>query len=458
MIKKVIHIALFSFLLFGNALSNACLAQSRVSECVELTGITFALAGVPEYCQCLIPEYKEDIREYFTPYEMTPQIHFVRELNQVHGIGSIAVASLSQYIFVDDKGTICLSPEYGIDKVIGGWTDSLITDYVHHLNIFYNESRFHDFFVQHRDMYADAENALNQLVETLKEDWFNGFFGERSFDIMDIDIIPGLVSGPHNYSVDSAVIIGVTVDGNGQIAISDNVLFTLVHELCHHFTGDLFREYWPDFKKSAESIYPHISVQMSKIGYQDIYTAFLEWFNNLCVVMYLQETDNDYYGFFRYALASQGFLWIDRSVDFMHNFYSNRNIYRHISDFMPQLVSFLKFVSNNFEYVKSEYEHSFPYILNIFPSNISDWQYVDEVVITFSEPMLGSYGFLGWPEGTLPIPLVDCRWLDEYHFMIKLDNENIGNDAVYGVKLDPAFFISARYYPLNNDFSNLVFK
>lgn len=457
MIKTIIRIALCSFLLSGNVLLNECLAQSKVSECMELAGITFALAGVPEYCQSLIPEYKEDIKEYFTPYEMTPQIDFVRELNQVHGIGSIAVASLSQRIFINDKGTVCLSPEYNLDELSGEWTDSLITEYIYHLNVFYKESRFNDFFVQHRNMYEEAENALNQLVETLKEDWFDDFFGQRSSDIMDIDIIPGLVSGPHNYAVDSAVIIGAALNDSGKIAISNDARFILVHELCHHFTGNLFKEYWPGFKKSAESIYPHISIQMSEIGYQDAYTAFLEWFNNLCALMFLQETDNDYYGFFQYSLTSQGFLWIDRSVDFMRNFYDNRNIYRNISDFMPQLVSFLEFVSHNFEYVKSEYEHSFPYILNIFPSGISDWQYVDKVVITFSEPMLGSYGFLGWPEGTLPIPLEDCWWLDEYHFILKLDNEMISNDAEYGVKLDPAFFISTRYYPLNNDFTNLTF-
>lgn len=458
MIKLVIHIALSFLLLFGNALFNGCLAQSKVNECVELTGITFCLAGVPEYCQCLIPEYKEDIIEYFTPYIMAPQIDFVRELNQVHGIGSIAVASLSQYMFINKKGKVCLSPEYDIDKVSGVWTDSLVTEYIRHLNVFYKESRFHDFFVQHHNMYADAENALNQLVETLKNDWFDDFFGQGSSEkIIDIDIIPGLVNGQHNYSVDSGVIIGVFSNSNGEIALPSNVQLTLVHELCHHYAGDLFMEYWPAFRESAESIYPHIAVQMSKIGYQDAKTVFGEWFINLCVAMYMQETDNEHYGFYRYDKASKGFLWIDRSIDFMKNFYNNRNLYEDISDFMPQLVSFLKYVSDNFDYVKSEYEHSFPYILNIFPSDISDWQYIDEIVITFSEPMLGSYGFLGWPEGTLPIPLVDCRWLDEYHFMLKLDNENISNDAVYGLKLDPKYFISARYYPLNNDFSNLIF-
>ncbi len=456
MFRVYLRIIFLFFLLCVNA-QYVSFAQSKVDECVELTGITFALAGVPEYCQCLIPEYKNDIIEYFTPYELTPQIDFVRELNQVHGIGSIAVASLSQYIFINDKGTICLSPEYNIDKVIGEWTESLVTDYIYHLNIFYKESKFHDFFVQHHNLYADIETGINQLVNAIKEDWFNDFFGQQSFNINDIYIIPSIVNGPHNYSVDSAVIIGIAVDESGQIVISDDTQTILVHELCHHFTGDLFHKYWHDFKKSAENIHPYISDQMSGIGYQDAYTVFLEWFNNLCVIMYLYETDNEYLNLYTNSLTLRGFIWLERNIDFMRNFYNNRNIYRNISDFMPQLVSFLNFVCSNFEYVKSEYEHSFPYIVNIFPSNSSDLQHVDEIVITFSEPMSGSYGFLGCPKGTSPIPFFECEWLDDRHFKIKHIKEMINDDTVYGITLHPAFFVSKKYYKLNENFANLTF-
>lgn len=71
---------------------------SKVDERFELTSIMFALAGVPEYCECAIPSYVEDIITELAPYEFTEPINYIRELNTMHAIGYNNVSTTAEML------------------------------------------------------------------------------------------------------------------------------------------------------------------------------------------------------------------------------------------------------------------------------------------------------------------------------------------------------------------------
>lgn len=429
-------------------------AQSRVDEKFELTSITFSLAGVPEYCQSKVPEYWDDVKKHFGPYSYTSQINFVRELNQIYGIGSIAVSYLTYFIEIRGDGIICLSQDYDSSKLQYGWTEQLVNGYVHHLNIFYNTTGFHDFFLKHTELYKKAENAANKIIFSLKQTWFDNFFAPTYTSIPDIDIVLSMINGPHNYAVTSTIVIGVSFDNDNQFSLQTDTESIIIHELCHHYANNVFKENWNDFKQSAELIYPHISEQMKKIGYNNCYTVFLEWFTDVCKLQYLYEVQNPYFAAQLSFSERQGFIWMRRTQDFMENFHRNRTRFPYISDYIPQLTRFLKYTSQNIELIKFELSHSAPYIINIYFDIEQNGQ---EIVLTFSEPMLGSYGFMGWPDGTNPIPIDKCEWIDECHFRITLNKCQTSKNIEYGIILNPASFLSKKYNMLNTNCTTLTF-
>ena len=51
--------------------------QPKVDERIELTGVVFRIAGVPEYTYGVIEEYNKDIDEYFQSYSHHDLIDYI---------------------------------------------------------------------------------------------------------------------------------------------------------------------------------------------------------------------------------------------------------------------------------------------------------------------------------------------------------------------------------------------
>ncbi|MFR9165699.1 MAG: DUF4932 domain-containing protein [Dysgonomonas sp.] len=96
--------------------------------------------------------------------------------------------------------------------------------------------------------------------------------------------------------------------------------------------------------------------------------------------------------FSQYHISSNedyGFIWMDRAIGFMENFYINRDLYPYINDFMPELADFLNNIASNIGTVIEEYNFQKPYITNIFPlpNSVVDAG-IKEIRIEFSQPMI----------------------------------------------------------------------
>ena len=153
---------------------------SKVDERFELTSIMFALAGVPEYCECAIPSYVEDIITELAPYEFTEPINYIRELNTMHAIGYNNVSTTAEMLEIKN-GKIRLQPQFDISQISkydSQWNEELFAKYLKMINQFYKESNFHKFYKDHKELYDIATNRMNVWPQSTP----NGFilFSEKS--------------------------------------------------------------------------------------------------------------------------------------------------------------------------------------------------------------------------------------------------------------------------------------
>lgn len=436
---------------------------SKVDERFELTSIMFALAGVPEYCECAIPSYVEDIITELAPYEFTEPINYIRELNIMHAIGYNNVSTTAEMLEIKN-GKIRLQPQFDISQISkydSQWNEELFAKYLKMINQFYKESNFHKFYKDHKELYDIATNRMNELLATIDTQWFYSFFG-KEFD-KELDIYISITNGPSNYALRNGILVGVMKDENGMPHVNSFLtLPTIIHEFCHHYTNPLFDRWSPQMEYSANKIYPYVEDKMHQLAYSGADVTLEEWLNNLCVLAYLKETGYSSFNARVSYQVARGFIWMRRSMDFMENFYAHRDLYPHIEDFMPQLIAFLNFTADNFDSVLTEYKNRHPYITNVYPAVNSDITGFNEIIITFSEPMLGAWGFYGSGSddpNVKELYINAVEWSeDKLQVKLILAPEESEPNCTYGIQLLPEGFISAKYFHLDNTCRNLIFN
>lgn len=102
--------------------------RARVDKRMELTAILFSLAGLPEYNDCLVPAYRDDIRTQFGGLADSAPVEFARELNTVHLIQYAAIPWLAEKLEIEGD-EIRLSARYttkDIEREDRRWTSERV--------------------------------------------------------------------------------------------------------------------------------------------------------------------------------------------------------------------------------------------------------------------------------------------------------------------------------------------
>lgn len=443
--------------------SSFAVLPAKVDKRFELTSIVFALAGTPEYCQCDIPSYKQDIIKAFSPYELTEPINYIRELNQVYGIGYDAVSTTASMLEIVN-GKIQLQRQYEIQdigKYDSRWTPDLLSNYILMLNRFYTESDFQNFWETHTELYGMYEEQMNVLLQSISEEWIKTFYGDSEDSKLQTYIC--LNNGPNNYAVQDGILIGVLP----SLFQRDGLLFSILHEIGHHYSNSLLGPYWPQMEDAANRMYPYIKNLMIKSAYGCAQISLCEGINNLFTLMYFKEYDESDFRWHLKNYTEKGFIWLPWAVEFMDNFYADRERYPCIRDFIPQLVTFINDISNRYDIVIQEFESRHPYITNTYPSIGSDISDFDEITISFSESMhTHVYGFAG--NGTdngdenilqLPVDFENIKWSDDgQKLILPLDKSKIEAGKLYGIQLYPRAFTSLGFYWLDDRSKNITYN
>lgn len=103
-----------------------------------------------------------------------------------------------------------------------------------------------------------------------------------------------------------------------------------------------------------------------------------------------------------------------------------------------------------------------PYYTNVYPAVNSDITGFNEIIITFSEPMLGAWGFYGSGSddpNVKELYINAVEWSeDKLQVKLILAPEESEPNCTYGIQLLPEGFISAKYFHLDKTCRNLIFN
>lgn len=427
----------------------------KVDERIELTGVVFRLAGIPEYSAGEDEEYNNDIDEYFKKYQDDRLIEYIRQLRKENALGYAAVAASSLHLEISD-GNVIVCPYKDVSTLagIGGqWKDEKVfKKYVRLLDDFYKRSDFHTFFIEHKDTYDRQVKSASSLTSMINPQFFNDFYG---IEFVWPDIYVDVNSGKSNYFIGDSedqnnysIIIG-----GRKSYIIENMLPVIIHEICHNYSNPICTSFWGELQDAFDICLSDTEVtdKLASIGYKDKFGIALEWFTNLCTAMYLEENIPLLTQYYVSRLRDNGYIWMPRCVNYMGYFRENQEHYSTIQDFMPQLVQAMNEIAKNYDKVKSESVRR-PYIADIYPANGSDISKFkgDAITIRFSEDM-SPYSFaIGQnpdiSEGAEVIPRKgEPIWKDSRSFLIPIDTTAIKSGKEYYLYIGSQGFVTPDY-------------
>lgn len=398
---KILFCCLVSLLSDISISAQSVAINDRQVECFELLSTIFRLAGAREYTQGAISSYNRDVDTYFSSYKNHPAVVCAQEARKQYGISYDAVGIAAAHICIEGnrvKVAKGVDIEH-IDKIDSRWSQDFFLHFLTLVDNFFVESRFHLFWEQHSSLYDSAKSNFVQMGKAVNLPWLEDFFGLETN--LQVHAIPSVSCGPNNYGfsymqdgqLQTGVIMGCGFDGEKPLYMPA-MLTMLTHEIIHTHSNALGKQYWTSFE-------PYITRILSLTEIPKVYSApqslLNEWLATLFEICYAKENEIPGLPFDVGQLVAMyqdtGFIWLSRSLLFMDYFFEQRQSFPAVSDFMPQLVLFLKKVVEDWDRISMEYKQSKPYIVDAFPLNdgiISAAN--DSIFIRFSEPMRESFG------------------------------------------------------------------
>jgi len=461
--KKAILFLIFSHISLAILIASDTLT-AKVDERFELTSIVFRMVEAEEYINNNVASYAADIDSYFASHKNHPLIKYTKDIIRDRDeVGYDAVAS-STTLLVIQNGKVKLNPRADIAKYIETdyrWKDETLKQYVKLLDDFYRKTEFRKFFQNHKGLYTSAETNLNELLKNIDTPWFESFYG-KPFGEPHVYI--SLCNGRSNYALwdsylknkpnEYGIVIGCSQASENNIPMFNiySVAPVIIHEFCHRFTNQLMKEYSSQMIDGALKMYPYVKDQLRARAYGSANAILSEGFNNLFVNMYFKEHPIGLEKHFIADNEKTGFVWMKTAVNFMDNFYINRELYPTIYEFMPQLIDLFNFTANNIEPLIKEHEMKTPRVISVFPALDSEVDTdITEIRVEFSHRMWGSMGANLSDDKTLAIPLTGEDFWSENMRVIVL-SISLKENTQYGFKLPKDIYRSEDTYPMFEDF------
>ena len=190
--KKII---LSTILSLAATFTTTAQIKVEVSETIELMAILARTAGNQEYNMDMAGQYTKDTEAWFAPYKQHATVASFQSMRNQHSISYDAVMSMAIHLEIDRGKIRFLGEQSDLQK---RWKDVDIDDFIGKLNKFYTDTRFHDFFEQHRSFYDKGLKAYEANVMTyFHQDWYARFYGTAPTDRFRIVI--GFTNGGGNY-------------------------------------------------------------------------------------------------------------------------------------------------------------------------------------------------------------------------------------------------------------------
>lgn len=431
-------------------------------ERVELTSAVFRLAGIPEYTDGEVVPYNAAIDEQFEDYKDNALFEYIRKLRNEDRLGYASVAASAFYITIQD-GKVSVDPTRDISDLTGKgkqWaSDSKFRKYVRLLNNFYQESNFAQFYNSQAQAYSEQIEKAATLFDNINGEWFANFYG---VEFVAPRVYIALGNGKHNYFVNG-------VDGSYDIVLGakryyliDTLLPVIIHEICHKYSNPITDAMYSDIEGDFATFLSDddITARLANIGYRDTKTVAIEWFTNLCTVMYLQDNVPLLAGYHAAKLRDNGFIWLPATIKSMEEYSTNRALYPALSNYAPKIVQCINEFGSNYSEYKMAYLNSNPQVVEVSPTDLQTLVNNNgEVKVRFSKPMMIYAYTLGMPQsvgdGCTKVPMQPDKepyWSDETTFVFYVDIDSWDSTAKYVIELQSEGFMTSDYTHLKDNY------
>ena len=338
-------------LMAGGGTMQAQQVKVEASETIELMSIMARTAGFSEYHMDMAGQYTEETEAWFAPFESHPAVAYMQSLEPKYGIGYDAVASMSLHTETDGK-TVRLIDSTTLEK---RWKNVNLDTCLMYINQFYNDTRFHEFYVKHQDLYEEGLQAYrNNVMQYFHQDWYSHFYGMAPKETFTVII--GFTNGGCNYGLSRQfpsqkkevfAICGYYLDKETGKAFEKGELWTstLIHEFNHSFVNPCLDD---EANKTVllpigEDLYVLTKNLMNWQAYKNATTVLNESIVRAAVIIYMEE--NGYAAEQvrdeMYDQLGRGFHWMPDLVSALKNYTQHRDIYPTFNDFYPEIAKTL---------------------------------------------------------------------------------------------------------------------
>jgi hypothetical protein len=320
---------------------------------VELMGVIFHLAGNPEYNNCKSKSYMSNLNEHFAGHREHPVVKMAAKLRKTRGVSYDAVMGMAVHIEDVNSCREIVPFESRPETLDGRWQINEAREFLVDCRDFVKETDFNAFLAKNQSQYDVAKARLQQLIDAQANlVWFDEFFGPR--DDVDFNLVISILNGPGNYgsrvTLDGRTkiysILGAwRVDwlGFGNPTFHPGVVTTVVHEFSHSYCNPLVDKYTEDFRSFGEKYFPRVEKQMRGQAYGSWQTMMRESLVRACEVRYAIANDGSERAeqIANYNIG-RGFHWTKELSELLGQYEKQRDKYRTLDDFMPEIIKFFQ--------------------------------------------------------------------------------------------------------------------
>ena len=351
--EKDMKKSILSIILFAVAAIFTATAQTKVevSETIELMSILARTAGYEEFSENLGGQYTKDIEAWFAPYKEHAAVAIAKDIRAKHGIGYDRVSNMAVHLDID-RGKVVLVGDR--TELNNGWQDTDLDNFVKNVNKFYKDTRFHDFFEQHRTFYDEFIKTYEaNLMRKFSSEWYSQFYhGTEPAD--QFRVVIGFNYGSTNNGAwrqlpgkprELFSIIGYNFNPTRGRPLLDLTL--LYHEFNHSFFNPLL-----DAAAHAKAMEPvgqklfQLSKQtMEQQHYNDWSIVINESLVRAAVILKMQDMGFDRQmtlNVMASEMLQKGFPWMLDLVGTLRYYTAHRDKYPSLADFYPEIVRCLE--------------------------------------------------------------------------------------------------------------------
>ena len=322
--------------------------KSEVSETVELMGVLSRTAGFKEFSEDLAGQYSKDVEAWFAKYREHPTVAYYKDIRAKYGIGYERVTNMAVHLEIEE-GKVKLVGDRS--ELTAGWQKVDLDDFVKRLNKFYADTRFHEFFEQHRAFYEGFLKTYDaNVIPYIHPEWYGKFYyGTESTE--RFRLIIGFTYGSTNNSA-SRQLQGqprevFAVCGRNQFFDTSRPL----HEFNHSFVNPLLDngDNAKAMQEVGQRLFQSSKAAMEQQHYDDWHIVINESLVRAAVIVYYYEhgINNFATNMLTIETMNNGFPWMLDVVAALRYYSTHREQYPTLNDFYPEIARFLnKYVSD----------------------------------------------------------------------------------------------------------------